>query len=144
MPGVFGTLLVLRNLTQRTNLCAMGSARKRSGPWDFTDGPQDHELLCNPFIGGVATQSRKEYSRLLRVGTTRLMFAVFILLGLMFGTSLGYLGLAALRAARSTTKDETLAVVATNAPNPSLGNGWEYAFYATREYSSKEPPKVPV
>ena len=81
---------------------------------------------------------------MLRVGTTCLMFAVFNLLGLMFGTSLGYLALAALRAAKSTTKDETLAVVATNAPNPSLGNGWEYAFYATREYSSKEPPKVPV
>jgi hypothetical protein len=67
------------------------------------------------------------------------MFAVFILLGLMFGTSLGYLALAALRAAKSTTKDETVPVVAANAPNPPLGNGWEYAFYATREYSSKEP-----
>jgi hypothetical protein len=88
---------------------------------------------------------------LLRVGTTRLMLAVFILLGLMFGTSLGYLASAALRAAKSTlraakstTNDETVPVVATNAPNPSLGDGWEYAFYATREYSSKEPPKVPV
>jgi hypothetical protein len=80
---------------------------------------------------------------LLRVGTTRFMFAVFILLGLMFGTSLGYLALAALRAAKSPN-DETVPVVATNAPNPSLGNGWEYAFSATREYSSKEPPKVPV
>ena len=77
------------------------------------------------------------------MGTTRLMFAVFILLGLMFGTSLGYLALAALRAAKSPN-DETVPVVATNAPDPSLGNGWEYAFYATREYSSKEPPKVPV
>ena len=73
---------------------------------------------------------------MLRVGTTRLMFAVFILLGLMFGTSLGYLALAALRAAKSTTKDETVPVVATNAPNPSLGNGWEYAFYATRGSNS--------
>ena len=70
------------------------------------------------------------------------MLAVFILLGLIFGTSLGYLALAALRAAKST--DETVPVVATNAPNPSLGSGWEYAFYATREYSSKEPPRVPV
>ena len=58
----------------------------------------------------------------------------------MFSTSLGYLALAALRAAKST-KDEAVPVVAAN---PSLGNGWEYAFYATREYSSKEPPKVPV
>ena len=81
---------------------------------------------------------------MLRVGTTRLMLAVFILLGLMFGTSLGYLASAALRAAKSTTKDETVPVVATNAPNPSLGDGWEYAFFATREHSSKEPPKVPV
>ena len=81
---------------------------------------------------------------MLRVGTTRLMFAVFILLGLMFGTSLGYLALAALRAAKSPLKMRRSPVVATNAPNPSLGNGWEYAFYATREYSSKEPPKVPV
>ena len=72
------------------------------------------------------------------------MFAAFILLGLMFGTSLGYLALAALRAARSTTKNETDPVAATNAPNPPLGNGWEYAFYTTREYSSKETPKVPV
>ena len=77
---------------------------------------------------------------MLRVGTTRLMFAVFILLGLIFGTSLGYLALAALRVAKST-KDEAVPAVAAN---PSLGNGWEYAFYATREYSSKEPPKVPV
>jgi hypothetical protein len=77
------------------------------------------------------------------VGTTPLMLAVFILLGLMFGTSLGYLALAALRATKCPN-DETVPVVATNAPNPSLGNGWEYAFYATREYSSKEPPKVPV
>ena len=59
----------------------------------------------------------------------------------MFGTSLGYLALAALRAAKSTTKDETVPVVATNAPNPPLGNGWEYAFYATREYTSKELPR---
>ena len=81
---------------------------------------------------------------MLSVGTTRLMLAVFILLGLMFGTSLGYLASAALRAAKSTTNDKTVPVVATNAPNPSLGDGWEYAFYATREYSSKEPPKVPV
>ena len=80
---------------------------------------------------------------MLRVGTTRLMFAVFILFGLIFGTSLGYLALAALRAAKST-KHETMPIVATNAPNPSLGNGWEYAFYATREYSSREPPKILV
>ena len=80
---------------------------------------------------------------MLSVGTTRLMLAVFILLGLMFGTSLGYLASTALRAAKSPN-DETVPVVATNAPNPSLGDGWEYAFHATREYSSKEPPKVPV
>ena len=78
------------------------------------------------------------------MGTTRLMLAGFILLGLMFGTSVGYLASAALRAAKSTTNNETAPVVATNAPNPSLGDGWEYAFYATREYSSKEHPKVPV
>ena len=77
------------------------------------------------------------------MGTTRLMFAVFILLGLMFGTSLGYLASAALRAAKSPN-DETVPLVATNAPNPSLGDGWEYVSYAAREYSSKEPPKVPV
>ena len=79
---------------------------------------------------------------MLRVGTARLMLAVFFLLGLMFGTSLSYLASAALRAAKSTTKDDTVPIVATNAP--SLGDGWEYAFRATREYSSKEPPKVPV
>jgi hypothetical protein len=72
------------------------------------------------------------------------MLAAFIFLGLIFGTSLGYLALAALRAAKSTTKDETAPVVETNAPIHRRGNGWEYAFYATREYSSKEPPKVPV
>jgi hypothetical protein len=121
MPGVFGTLLGLRNVTRRTNLCeAVRSSALRA--WDTTDGP------------------RCVFER----GATRSMFAVFILLGLMFGTSLGYLALAALRAAKSTTKDETVPVVATNAPNPPLGNGWEYAFYATRESSSKEPPKVPV
>ena len=60
--------------------------------------------LCNPFIRGVATQARREYSGLLRVGATRLMFAVFTLLGLMFGTSLGYLALAALRAASPPLK----------------------------------------
>ena len=77
---------------------------------------------------------------MLRVGTARLMLAVFFLLGLMFGTSLKDLASAALRAAKSTTKDDTVPIVATNAPNPSLGDGWEYAFRATREYSSKEPP----
>ena len=40
--------------------------------------------------------------------------------------------------------DKTVPVVATNAPNPSLGDGWEYVSYAAREYSSEEPPKVPV
>ena len=34
------------------------------------------------------------------MGTTRLMLAAFILLGLIFGTSLGYLALSALRAAK--------------------------------------------
>ena len=65
----------------------------------------------------------------------------FILLGLILGISLGCLALAALRAAKSPN-DETVPVVATNAPNPSLGDGWEYAFHASRKYSSKEPPKV--
>ena len=68
------------------------------------------------------------------------MFAVFILFGLIFGTSLGYLALAALRAAKST-KHETMPIVATNAPNPSLGNGWEYAFYATRSILPESLPR---
>ena len=80
------------------------------------------------------------YLRWLRPGTTRLTLAAFILLGLIFGTSLGYLGLAALRAAKSPN-DETVPVVATNSLNPSLGDGWEYACYAAREYSSEEQPK---
>jgi hypothetical protein len=67
--------------------------------------------------------------------------AAFVLLGLIFGTSLGYLAVGALRAAKSP-KDER--VVTVNAPNLSPGDGWEYAFYAAREHSSKEPPKVPV
>jgi hypothetical protein len=69
------------------------------------------------------------------------MFAVCILLGLTLGASLCYVVLAALRATKFTN-DETAVV--TNVPNPSLGNGWEYAFYAAREHSSKAPPKVSV
>jgi hypothetical protein len=72
-----------------------------------------------------------------------LILATFVLLGLIFGTSLGYLALGALRAAK-LPRDEMELVVAINAPNLSPGDGWEYAFYAAREYSSKEPPKVPA
>jgi hypothetical protein len=79
----------------------------------------------------------------LGVGTIRLTLAIFILLGLMFGTSLGYLALAALRAARST-EGETEPVVTSNIPDPPPGSGWEDASYAAREHSSREPPKVPV
>ena len=77
------------------------------------------------------------------LGTTRLTLAIFILLGLMFGTSLGYLALAALRAARSTD-DETMSVTVTNPLSPSFGNGWEYVRHAAREFSSEEHPKIPV
>ncbi len=49
-----------------------------------------------------------------------MMFAAFILLGLMFGTSLGYLALAALRAAKSTTKNETVPVGAAVAFTKSV------------------------
>jgi hypothetical protein len=83
------------------------------------------------------------YLRCLRPGTTRLTLAAFILLGLIFGTSLGYLALAALRAAKSPN-DETVPLVAINAPTPSLGDGWEYVSYAAREYSSEEHPKGPL
>jgi hypothetical protein len=69
--------------------------------------------------------------------------AAFILLGLIFGTSLGYLALGAIRAAQ-LPKDEMESVVAINAPNLSQGDGWEYAFYAAREHSSKESAKVTV
>jgi hypothetical protein len=62
---------------------------------------------------------------------------------LIFGTSLGYLALGAIRAAE-LPKDERESVVTINAPNLSPGDGWEYAFYAARERSSKEPPKLPV
>ena len=51
MPGVFGTLLGLRNVTQGTNW----SDAERSGAlraWDSSGGPQDHEL-CNPLIRGA-------------------------------------------------------------------------------------------
>ena len=80
---------------------------------------------------------------MLRRGTTRLILAACILLGLISGTSLGYLALGALRAA-NVRGDEMELVVAINAPSLSPGDGWEYAFYAAREHSSKEPPKVPV
>jgi hypothetical protein len=83
------------------------------------------------------------YLRWLGPGTTRLTIAACILLGLIFGTSLGYLALAALRVAKSPN-DETVPLVAANAPNPSLGDGWEYVSYAAREFSSEEHPKVPV
>ena len=73
--------------------------------------------------------------------TTRLTLAVLALLGLVFGTSVGYLALAALRATKSPD-EETMPVVAANAPNPSLGDGWEYVSYAARSYSSEEHPKV--
>jgi hypothetical protein len=66
--------------------------------------------------------------------------ALFILLGIMFGTSLGYLALGALRAAK-LPRDDTESLVAINAPNLSPGDGWEYAFYAAREHCSKELPR---
>jgi hypothetical protein len=69
--------------------------------------------------------------------------SAFILLGMTFGTSLGYLALGALRAAK-LPRDETESSVAINAPNLSPGDGWEYAFYAAREPSFKELPKVTV
>jgi hypothetical protein len=71
------------------------------------------------------------------------MLAIFIQLGLMFGASLGYLALAALRAAKSTD-DETVPVAVPNPPIQSLGDGWEYAFAAARECSSETPARVPV
>jgi hypothetical protein len=52
------------------------------------------------------------------------MLAAFILLGLIFGTSLGYLGLGALRAAKPP-REETESVLAINAPSLSPGDGWE-------------------
>jgi hypothetical protein len=72
-----------------------------------------------------------------------LTLAAFILLGLIFGTSLGYLALAALRATRSPN-DDTVPLVATDVPTPSLGDGWEYVSYAAREYSSEERSKGPL
>ena len=67
--------------------------------------------------------------------------AVFILLGLIFGTSVAYLALGAFHAANSPN-DETLPVVAPDAPNPSLGDGWEYVSYATPGYSSERHPNI--
>jgi hypothetical protein len=95
----------------------------------------------NPFIRGVATQRRRVYLRQLPPRTTRLTLALSILLGLIFGTSVGYLALGALRAAKSPN-GETLPVAPPNAPNPSLGDGWEYVSYAARGYSSEEHSKV--
>jgi hypothetical protein len=68
-----------------------------------------------------------------------LTLAIFILLGLMFGTSLGYLALAALRAAKSTD-DEAAPVAVTNPPDQSLGDGWEYVSFAALEYASEGHP----
>ena len=65
--------------------------------------------------------------------------AIFILLGLMFGASLGYLAVGALRATRSTN-DEAASIAVTNPPNQSLGDGWEYFSYPAPEYSSEEHP----
>ena len=98
--------------------------------------------LCNPSLGGRNSIQENVLRAWLRPGTTRLILAAFILLGLIFGSSLGYLALGALRAAKSP-KDEMELVVA-NAPNLLPGDGWEYAFYTAQEHSSKEPPKVPV
>ena len=65
---------------------------------------------------------------------------IFILLGSMFVTSLGYLALAALCAANSTD-DETAPVTASgDPPKPALGDGWEYVSYAAEEH----PPKIAV
>jgi hypothetical protein len=69
-----------------------------------------------PLFEGVATQAAKAYLRWSKLETTRLTLAVFFLLGLIFGTSFGYLAIAALRAARSND-DETVPVVATNSPD---------------------------
>ena len=69
--------------------------------------------------------------------------AALILLGLILGTSLGYLALGALCAAKRP-RDGAELVVAINASSLSPGDGWEYAFYAAREHSSKEPPKIPA
>jgi hypothetical protein len=71
------------------------------------------------------------------------MVAGFIFLGLIFGASLGYLALAALRAAKSTN-DETTPIVPANAANPSLGDDWERVHNAFREYSSKKDPNIPL
>jgi hypothetical protein len=66
-----------------------------------------------------------------------LTLALCIFLGLIFGTSLGYLAVGALRATRSTN-DEAAPVDAANTPNQSLGNGWEHLYSASREH-----PNIP-
>jgi hypothetical protein len=96
-----------------------------------------------PLLGGRDSTRKNVLMAWLRRGTPRLMLAAFVVLGLIFGTSLGYLALGTLRAARPP-RDAMESVVAINAPNLSPGDGWEYAFYAAREYSSKEPPKVKI
>jgi hypothetical protein len=95
-----------------------------------------------PSLGGRDSIRENVLMAWLRPGTTRLMLAAFVLLGSIFGTSLGYLALGALRAARFT-EDEAVPM-AINAPDLSPGDGWEYAFQVSREHSSKEPPKVPA
>jgi hypothetical protein len=94
-----------------------------------------------PLVGGYRANFGGCTQVWSNLGATGLMSAVFILLGLTFGASLCYVMLAAVRATKFAN-DAT--VVVTNVPNPSLGNGWEYAFYAAREHSSKAPPKIPV
>jgi hypothetical protein len=126
-------------VTQGTNWCDAERSRKHCGHGI----PSTVHKLHSPSIRGARLNQGKCTRGWLRLGTARLTLAIFILLGLMFGTSLGYLALAALRGARST-EGETEPVVTSNIPNPPPGSGWEDASYAAREHSSREPPKVPV
>jgi hypothetical protein len=102
--------------------------------WDYQRAMKSKSLQSPTW--GDAAQSGKAYPTCLRLETTRLTLVIFILLGLMFGTSLGYLALAALCAANSTD-DETAPVTATNPPQSTLGDGWEYVYYAAEEHPAK-------
>ena len=81
----------------------MRNARKRSGHGIPLTVHKTTSSAIPP-LGGSQLNLGKCTSRWLRPGTARLTLAVFFLLGLMFGTSLGYLASAALRAAKSTLK----------------------------------------
>ena len=52
MPGVFGTLLGLRNVTQRTNLRDAEQLASLLLALDSSDKPQDHKSLQSPSFGG--------------------------------------------------------------------------------------------